>query len=372
VYFLEDRFIELVPLFLLVYWSVGARLRNWVLLAGNIAWLALFSLPTLAALGGLAVVLVHPAARVTRSLVDRGRTTAARRTAWIAVALLLVIASALRLRGLIGRELGLSIPDDVLPWLQWLGFSYFLLKGIHVLLGTARGTVGPAGPIDVLQYMLFLPTLSSGPLYRLDEFVAQLHAPKRVDWDLLHDGIFRAVRGMAKKVIAVPFLKHFFYAFQARGTVGLPAVYVVTYVILYTDFSGYCDIGIAVGRLLGFTVPENFKSPFTATTLTQFWRNWHATLGDWLRENVFIPLGGLRATGARQAITVMASMLVIGVWHGFSPVFIGWGAYHGAMMLLENWLDVKPLRAHRTPRWRLWARYALVQAVIIGGMFAFL
>ncbi len=372
MYFLDNSFIQLLPAFVIVYWTVGARLRNWVLLAASIGWLAVFSLPTLAALGGLSLALVYPAARVTRELVERGRAAAARRCAWAAVVLLLALTTFLRLQGFLGRELGFAIPGDVTPWLQWLGYSYFLLKGIHVLLGTMRGTVGAAGPFDVVQYMLFIPTLSSGPLYRLDDFVGQLHAPKRLDWDLVHDGVFRVVRGMGKKVVAVPVLQHFLYAAQARGHVGLPFAYALTYVVLYTDFSGYCDIGIAVGRLLGFTVPENFKSPFTATTLTQFWRNWHATLSDWLRENVFIPLGGMRATGLRQDGLVVASMLVIGLWHGFSLRFIGWGAYHGVMLVFENWLHVKPLRQHRTPRLRLWARYALVQAVIAIGMFAFL
>jgi alginate O-acetyltransferase complex protein AlgI len=106
--------------------------------------------------------------------------------------------------------------------------------------------------------------------------------------------------------------------------------------------------------------------------LTQFWRNWHVTLGDWLRENVFIPLGGVRAKGWQLAAIVVFSMLIVGVWHGFRGIFVVWGLYHGAMLLLEHRLGVRPLHSHRTPWWRLGLRYAIVQAIVIGGMFMFI
>src|SRR6185436_11986149 len=123
---------------------------------------------------------------------------------------------------------------------------------------------------------------------------------------------------------------------------------------------GYSDIAIGIGRLFGFDVPENFKHVFTATTLTQFWRNWHASLGDWLRENLFIPMGGIRAVGLRLSAIVMFSMLLCGAWHDFQWRFIGWGAYQGLLLLVENWLGVKPLNAYRTPWPKRWLRYALV------------
>src|SRR5262249_17570373 len=145
-----------------------------------------------------------------------------------------------------------------------------------------------------------------------------------------------------------------------------------TYAMLFLDFSGYSDVAIGIGRLFRFEVPENFKHVFTATTLTQFWRNWHATLGDWLRETVFIPLGGIRARGWQLSAIVVVSMLLVGLWRGYRWIFVAWGVFHGVALLLENRLGVKPLRAHRTPWWQLGLRYALVQAVVVAGMFAFI
>jgi alginate O-acetyltransferase complex protein AlgI len=283
-----------------------------------------------------------------------------------------VVATVLRLRMVLFPELAQStsaLSDEVL---HWIGFSYFLLKSIHVMLATSRGIVAVPTLVGLVQYVLFFPTLTAGPIYRFDVFSQQLDAPKAAAWSDLHDGLLRILVGMAKKVVVVPFLKTLSINLHARGVAFEPAAYVVTYAMLFLDFSGYSDIAIGIGRLLGFEVPENFKHVFTATTLTQFWRNWHATLGDWVRENVFIPMGGVRATGWQLSAIVVFSMLIVGLWHGYQWIFIGWGVFHGVMLLIENRLGVKPLRAHRTPWWQLWLRYALVQAVVIAGMFAFI
>jgi alginate O-acetyltransferase complex protein AlgI len=369
MYFLDPRFLGLVSVLVAVYW-LSARWQRPVLLAANLGWLCWFSPATLLSLSAIALGLVGPVASLAARSRAAGDAVRANRIGWAGVALLIAVAIALR-----GHAF---LPDVVLsatvlgdPILHWIGFSYFLLKCIHVMRASARGIVAPPTAPELLHYALFLPTLTSGPLYRLDTFVAQLDAPKQLTWDAVHDGLLRCLRGVAKKVVVVRALGAVVADLHARALAWQPATFVALYVMLYFDFSGYTDIAIGFGRLLGFEVPENFKHPFTSTTLTQFWRNWHATLGDWLRENVFIPLGGLRAEGVRLSAIVLGNMLVVGLWHGWSLVFLAWGAYHGTLLLVENWLGVKPLRPHRTPRWRLWLRYGLIQAAAAGGMFAF-
>ena len=370
MYFLDARFLALVPVVVLAYW-VSGRWRSHVLLAADIGWLCWFSPATLLALSGLALLIVSPVVYAAARARAGGKDRRANRIGWIGVVALLTIAIALRGRSYFLPDVALSTTVLGDPVLHWIGFSYVLLKCIHVMRASARGIVAPPTPVALMHYVLFLPTLTSGPIYRLDVFMAQLEAPRYLTWVAVHDGLIRCLLGIAKKVVVVRALGAVVTLLHARGGAWQPAAFVALYAMLYFDFSGYSDVAIGLGKLLGFDVPENFKKPFTSTTLTQFWRNWHATLGDWLRENVFIPLGGLRAEGVRLSAIVLGTMLVVGLWHGFTLVFLAWGAYHGLFLLIENWLGVKPLRPYRTTRWRLWLRYGLIQAAASGGMFAF-
>lgn len=370
MYFLDYRFLVFVPVFVVVYWAAG-RLRNGVLLAGALAWLGYFSPQTLAATVLLTLGIIYPVARGA----GRARATSeprARAIGWLGAGALIAITVALRVKQyfLPGVVLSASpIADDLL---KWIGFSYFLLKGLHVMFASARGIVTPPSLWTLLQYQLFLPTLTSGPIYRVEAFGKQLAEPKRVSWDHFEIGGLRILIGLFKKVVVVPVLTSWIVALHGRGVLLEPPAYVLTYAMLFLDFSGYSDMAVGLGRLFGFVVPENFKSPFTATTLTQFWRNWHVTLGDWQREQVFIPMGGMRAKGWALAGIMLFSMVIVGLWHGFKLIFLGWGLYHGTAMLLEHKLGVRPLHAHRAPAWKLWLRYAIVQAVVIGGMFMFI
>lgn len=368
MYFLDEHFLLFAPALVCVYWLAGNRLRNWVLLAGNVVWLSVFSLPTVVALSALVLGVIYPTALIATKRRGRGDQRGASIVAWIGIVAVIAIATVLRLRDhwfhLVPGTADASL-------LRWIGFSYFILKAIHVMRATSRGIVEMPSAIGVLQYALFLPTLTSGPIYRIDMFSQQLAEPKRVSWDDVNDGLVRILRGIGKKVVLAQPLSKLLIALHARGLAN-PASYIVMYVLLLLDFSGYTDIAIGFGRLLGFRVPENFKHPFTATTLTQFWRNWHVTLTDWQRENVFLPLGGMRARGWRLWAIVLGAMLIVGVWHAFTPIFILWGLYHGTLLLVEHWLGIKPLHSHRTARWRLWLRYGLVQVAVMGGMFAFI
>jgi D-alanyl-lipoteichoic acid acyltransferase DltB (MBOAT superfamily) len=369
LYFLDAQFLGFVVVWVAVYWLAGSRFRNSVLLAGNVLWLSLFSLPTLIALSGLALGVIYPTVILATRAHQGGDARRANTTAWIGIIAVIAIATALRLQG-DWFHLVSSQPNAA-RLLRWIGFSYFLLKAIHLMRATARGIVAKPSLTDVLQYFLFLPTLTSGPLYRIDVFSTQLATPKTLSWADIQDGSLRVLLGIGKKVVFAQQLSKLTGVLHA-DSVWQPAAYPVTYLILFIDFSGYTDIAIGIGRWFGFTVPENFKHPFTSTTLTQFWRNWHATLSDWLRENVFVPMGGMRATGWKLSALVLCSMLVVGVWHAYRLKFLLWGLYHGVLLLVENALDVKPLRTHRTPLWRLGLRYALVQLAVMGGMFAFI
>lgn len=365
MYFLDNDFCIGAALFVIAYWLLPARARNSALLAGAVAWLGYFSPSTLIALSAITAAIVYPTVRCASQAYARGDVSRAAAIGWLGVGAVIGIAIALRLAGYMPA---LSFSKT---YLQWIGFSYFLLKAIATMRLVATGICAPPSFVALVQFMLFLPTLSSGPLYRIDAFTPQYHAAKRFSAADLETGLIRITLGLAKKVLL---------ALQLSKLTGIlhadyrtqPLAYPVTYVILYFDFSGYSDIAVGLGCLLGYRVPENFKHPLTATTMTQFWRNWHASLGDWVRETVFVPLGGMRTRGARLYAVVIGSMLVVGIWHGFAVPFIGWGIYHGIVLVLENALGIKPLHAAKTSRWRRYLRYGLVQATAMGGMFAFI
>ena len=222
----------------------------------------------------------------------------------------------------------------------YLGLIYNVLKAIntHYYAYYMEKTVAFT---HYLNYMLFIPTFTSGPILKLKEFDEDLERSHRMDGEAFESGVKRIVRGLFKKIVLVAVLMGVYEKVLAGElNAGESALLLATYyILLYFDFSGYSDLAIGFGTLMGFRVPENFKKPFSSPTLTQFWRNWHATLGDWFRDHVFVPVS--RSVGQSRvfaAVMSMGIMLLVGVWHGFNWLFVLWGVYHGVLLLGENLL----------------------------------
>lgn len=365
MYFLDDSFCLFVPLWVMAYWLAGRRLRNLVLAGGAVGWLAYFSLKSLLGLSFVTLVIIYPTAHLVGRARARNDHRLAQWLSWAGICVLVIYTVGLRLTGYLpGLHLNVSL-------LLWIGYSYLLLKAIGVIRGVAIGVFPAPSPVLLFQYMLFLPTLTAGPLYRLDAFSDQYIAPKRLTAFDIQESARRIIIGLGKKVlIALPLSKALVVLHASTHT--QPLAYPLTYLMLYFDFAGYSDIAVGLSRALGFQAPENFKHPFTATTMTQFWRNWHASLGDWLRENIFIPLGGMRAHGAKLYAIVAAPILFSGVWHEFGWRFVLWGLYHSAVLIVEQALKVKPLHARNSTRTARILRYCQIQGVAMFGMFAFI
>jgi len=212
--------------------------------------------------------------------------------------------------------------------------------------------------VDFGFYVTFFPQLVAGPIVRATEFIPQLFQKYQLSKAEFSYAVFLILNGLIKKMlisdyISINFVDRVFDNPSAfSGVENLLAVY--GYAIqIYCDFSGYTDIAIGVALLLGFRLPVNFNSPYKATNITDFWRRWHISLSSWLRDYLYISLGGNRKGRVRQNINLMLTMLLGGLWHGASLRFIIWGGIHGlSLMLHKGFMRLK--WSIKTQRW--WGR----------------
>ena len=235
--------------------------------------------------------------------------------------------------------LGLPIWESVLHVTLPLGISFYTFQSMSYTIDVYRGDAKAIRNfIDFACYVSMFPQLVAGPIVRFSEVADQLQRRAHTLQKFARGIAFFSL-GMAKKVlIANPCGKCADTVFGA-GVVGtLDAWYgVIAYAFqIYFDFSGYSDMAIGLGLMLGFTFAKNFDSPYRAESITEFWRRWHISLSSWLRDYLYIPLGGNRRGAARTYVNLALVMLLGGLWHGASWNFVIWGGIHGGMLALER------------------------------------
>lgn len=242
--------------------------------------------------------------------------------------------------------------------LRWLGFSYIAFRLIHTLRDRQNERLPAMALDEYFIYMLFFPAISAGPIDRSDRFIKDLRRPFTATADVFGAASKRLVIGLLKKFVAADLLAMIALngtnAAQITST-GWAWVMVYAYAFqIFFDFSGYTDIAIGMGLLMGIKLPENFNAPYLKPNLTQFWNNWHMTLTQWFRAYFFNPLTRALRSGKKPTpvwlvilITQLATMTLIGLWHGITLNFVLWGLWHGLGMFIQNrWSDwTKPLSA---------------------------
>ena len=241
----------------------------------------------------------------------------------------------------------LGLPSD--PGLAApLGMSFFLFKAISFLVDTYRRPESTKGSFwDFLQYLSFFPQVTAGPIARYDQFAPQL-ASRRLTIPEAAAGIRRFIVGLGKKVLLCTALAQAadgVFALEA-GSLNLPLAWLgaVAYLLqIYFDFSGYSDMAIGLGQALGFSTPENFRYPYAAASIGDFWRRWHLSLSYWFRDYVYIPLGGNRKGKYRTALNKIIVFALCGAWHGAAWTFLAWGLWHGLFSALES-LGIVPVK----------------------------
>lgn len=220
-----------------------------------------------------------------------------------------------------------------------LAISFFTFEYIHYLTDVYQGKIKNRSLKSFLLFIVFFPTLVAGPIKRFEPFNEQAQKGFHFSWEHINYGGYRIMIGLAKKLIlADGFSKWADRLNQPEMYDPLMlwmAVFAYTFKI-YFDFSGYSDIAIGSARLFGFKIPENFNWPYLQRNISNFWNHWHISLSSWIRDYIFIPLGGSRGKPIKVFLTFMAVMAISGLWHGAAWNFVAWGLYHGLGLAIYN------------------------------------
>lgn len=267
---------------------------------------------------------------------------------------------------------GLALLKLALP----IGISFYTFQALSYTIDVYRGVVPvQKNPITFGTYIALFPQLIAGPIVQYKTVEEQLSG-RRESAAQFSSGVHRFVVGLGKKVLIANQVGALWDSIQALPMESLPALTAWLGAVAFTfqiyfDFSGYSDMAIGLGRMLGFEFLENFDYPYLSASITEFWRRWHISLGTWFREYVYIPLGGNRRGLARQILNLLIVWGLTGLWHGASWNFLLWGLYFGVILILEKTFLLRALQ--KLPRWvsRLYALLLIVCGWVIFGITDF-
>jgi alginate O-acetyltransferase complex protein AlgI len=269
----------------------------------------------------------------------------------------------------------LNVTTPMLP----LGISFFVFHAISLMADVYRDKLKqPVRMLDALLYVAFFPQLIAGPILKASSFMPQLERQRNPRTLRVNRAMMLIVAGLFKKIVISNLLATRLVepVFAAPQTFSGPDIALAVYgyaVQIYCDFSGYTSIAIGCALLLGYRFPRNFNAPYTASSPQDFWRRWHISLSSWLRNYLYVPLGGSRGGPVRTCINLMITMLLGGLWHGAGWTFIIWGAVHGFYLIAHRvWsrIEWQPiLRLRQTQTWLWISRLLLFHAVCFGWIF---
>jgi alginate O-acetyltransferase complex protein AlgI len=256
------------------------------------------------------------------------------------------------------------------PILLPIGISFFTFHAISYVVDVYRGdATAQKSPVHAALYLLLFPQLIAGPIIRYRMIADQL-ARRTVTLDDFSEGVRRFVIGLGKKVlianvVAAP-VDHIFGRPLAELDIAHAWLAMVCYSLqIYFDFSGYSDMAIGLGRMFGFHFPENFRWPYIAQSIQEFWRRWHMSLSSWFRDYLYVPLGGSRVPPARMYTNLVTVFFLCGLWHGASWNFVIWGLFHGTFLVVER----LGLSSRVAALWRPLRHVYVLVTVMVGWVF---
>lgn len=230
----------------------------------------------------------------------------------------------------------ITVTEYVLP----IGISFYTFQALSYVVDVYRGEKAQKNLINVGLYIALFPQLIAGPIVRYGDIKDQL-IERKTSLDKFSDGIFKFLIGFNKKMLIanmVAIIADQAFAADTTRTVFMAWIGALCYTLqIYFDFSGYSDMAIGLGKMMGFELPKNFDYPYCSRTITEFWRRWHISLGSWFKDYLYFPLGGSRVSGkARLVFNLMFVWLMTGIWHGANMTFILWGIMYGIFISIEK------------------------------------
>ncbi|MDX2259628.1 MAG: MBOAT family O-acyltransferase [Hyphomicrobiaceae bacterium] len=341
--FTNFDFLVFLSVLLPTYWLIaGARLRKGLLVVASLYFYGYWDFRFVPLLVAVALI-AWAAAREWPQWPMRRATLVA-----VAVGVLLGVLGLFKYTGFLADTLtslaalaGFSAdtlwrPSLILP----VGISFFTFQAISYLVDVRRGHVASHGFVDVLLYLSLFPQLVAGPIVRAADFFPQLASARRFVAAEIVEGCRLFLLGLVYKAVLADNIARLidpvWRDVATASSADLVAAAVGFYAQIYFDFNGYSLMAIGVAAMFGFLIPANFDYPYAAVSLTDFWRRWHMSLSQWLRDYLYIPLGGSRGGALLAYRNVMLTMLLGGLWHGASWNFVLWGGLHGLGLCIER------------------------------------
>lgn len=317
-------FLLFFLMFLIIYYLTPGKDKKWQILLGSLFFYSFFSMKQLVIL-----ILIGAASWLGEKMVERYCRKS-----------FLILVTAILLMPLVSMKyLGL-FEASLLP----MGISFFTLQAIGGVIDRYQKKGASSGLGDHLTYLAFFPTVISGPILRKGSFLEELNRPKVFCYEEVRRGFYR---------IAIGFLEKFFladrigklvnYVYSNPGEVSGAQILVAALLFgwqLYFDFAGYSHMALGVAKCFGISIMENFERPYFSVSIKEFWSRWHRSLSTWLRDYVYIPLGGSRKGKGRQYCNLLITFAVSGIWHGVGMNYLFWGFLHGVYQILEDFRKI--------------------------------
>jgi D-alanyl-lipoteichoic acid acyltransferase DltB (MBOAT superfamily) len=327
---------------LALYWSAGERARKWILLGASYYFYSFAHPPYAFLLAFLTIFNFYLSKRVA------GNRSTARIFLAIGVTVDLCSIGFYKYVNLIletfnvtGAFLGLTPQFPMLNVVLPIGISFYTFQMLSYLVDVHRGAEPEDSLRDFALYISFFTQLVAGPIVRPSVLLPQIKKRAIADAEQMQLGLFMIAQGLVKKIVFADNLgRHADAVFGDPMAFNSPSTLIATYAYafqIYFDFSGYTDIAIGCGKLLGFEIPDNFNLPYLARNMREFWQRWHISLSTWLRDYLYISLGGSRKGGrAATYRNLFITMVLGGLWHGANWTFAIWGLYHGALIVINH------------------------------------